>query len=88
MSNFDEHVMAHLNKALLSPGYTVVAASVDLCGGLICTVRSQRVEDLVQVARSLLSQAQDEMEDSDDTNPLLECVTDALACLPNSDSRR
>ena len=60
----------HLEAAIAKPGQTIILASLDDKRGMVMQAATTRPEDLVAVARSLLEQAmeriQDELFDLDD----------------------
>ena len=70
----------HLDKALESPGETIILASLDGKGGMVLQVGGTRPQDLVDVARSLLEQARDQLEQNGD---LAERVEQAIESLPS-----
>lgn len=78
----------HLARALAQPGHTIILATLDGQGGAATQVRCDRPQDLVVAARSLLSQAVDELEGSSYSSDrhLADQVQCALAELPDPDA--
>jgi hypothetical protein len=82
----DQHFQSHLATALAAPDQSIILMSLDAQASLVSQTRIIRTRDLVLAAQSLLSQAQDLLEDehaetADDD--LLEQVQAALDCLPD-----
>ena len=89
----DDLYLAHLKRALEEPGESIILITLDGRGGLCAQTRCERPADLVQAARTLLSQAEDildsrsmTVDEQDGDDDLLEAVRSALEELPDPDA--
>ena len=77
---------AHLEHALGQQGQTLILADMDAKGSAALQLRCQRPRDLLDLARVLIEQAQDALENSpgEEAENLLEIAEAALAILPDA----
>jgi hypothetical protein len=87
MNGTEDRMAAHLHRALADPEQTVMLASLDAKGGMTRQTRTVRVQDLVTLAQSLLSEAADQMDEiaapSAEEEDTLDLLRDVLSLLPD-----
>jgi hypothetical protein len=79
----------HLDTGLAQPDDTLVLATLDAKGGMMMQVRGTRPRDLMDLARSLLEQADSALDSipGAEAEDLQEVCADALAILPSFEER-
>lgn len=80
---------SHLDHALPRADHTLVLADMDATGSMAMQVRCDRPRDLLDLARALLDQAVDRLQDMEgaEAEELEGFAGDALACLPDPHDR-
>lgn len=90
-----KHWRAHLDRAIAAPGSTIVLATLDADRSMVLQTATTRPQDLVDVARALLQQALDRINDEIDAamaaglpaepgrDDLAMAVEDAITLLPD-----
>jgi hypothetical protein len=75
----------HLDSALGSPDPTVILASVGADRSMCIQVIGTRPQDMLDVARSLIEQAKDRLEEAseDEQGDLVETLEEVLELLPD-----